>query len=194
MEAVVRSFPLGSAAGPSGLQPHHLLDFLNSADSAAKARLLESLLVLVKATSSGRLQPRAPPYLCAARLIPLRKKDGGVSPIAVSDTLRRLVAKWLLATAAAALAPFQTAFAKRSPCEVVTIGLQAQVDTLHGSTGWLLLQVDLKNAFNSTIWVRQAFQPASLLVGREVMCSTRGVQHGDPLCSFLFAAGIQATL
>jgi len=35
MEAVVRSFPPGSAAGPSGLRPQHLLDCLNFVDSAA---------------------------------------------------------------------------------------------------------------------------------------------------------------
>jgi len=43
-------------------------------------------------------------------------------------------------------------------------------------------------------WVRQASQPAPLLVGREVIWSTRGVQQGDPLGPFLFAAGIQAAL
>jgi len=118
-----------------------------------------------------------------------------VRPIAVGETLRRLVAKWLLATtqgrnAATALAPLQTAFAKGSPCEVVAMGVQAQVDAFHGSTGWLLLQMDLKNAFNSIArpailealerqcpsmmrWLRQAFQPAPLLVGREVIWSTR---------------------
>jgi len=53
-----------------------------------------------------------------------------VRPIAVGDTLRRLVAKWLLATtqgrnAATALAPLQKAFAKGSPCEVVAMGVQA---------------------------------------------------------------------
>jgi len=93
MESVVRSFPPGTAAGPSGLWPPHLLGCLKSADSAAKAGLLEALLTLVTATDSGRLHPRAAPYLCAARLIPLRKKDGGLRPIAVGDTLRRLVAK-----------------------------------------------------------------------------------------------------
>jgi len=120
MEAVGRSFSPGSAARPSGLRPQHLLDSLNSADSAAKAGLLEVLLTLVIATSSGHLSPRAAPYLFAARLMALRKKDGGVRPIAVGDTLRRLVEKWLLATAqgynaAAALSPLQTAFAKGSP-------------------------------------------------------------------------------
>jgi len=139
-----------------------------------------------------------------------------VLPIAVGDTLRRLVAKWLLASAqdrnaAAGLAPLQTAFAKGSPCQFVAMGVQGQVDALHGSTGWLLLQMDLKNAFNSIarpailgalerlchsmmLWVWQAFQPAPLLVGREVICSTLGVQHGDPLGHFLFAPGIQAAL
>jgi len=119
-----------------------------------------------------------------------------VRPIAVGDTLRRLVARWLLATAqgrnaAAALAPLQTAFAKGSPCEVLAMGVQAQVDALHGSTWWLLLQKDLRNAFNSMAWpaileaidrlcpsmmpwMRQAFQPAPLLVGRELIWSTGG--------------------
>jgi len=141
---------------------------------------------------------------------------GGVRPIAVGDTLRRLLAKWLLASAqgrkaAAALAPIQTAFAKGIHCEVVAIGVQAQVDALHGSTGWLLLQVDLKTPFNSIArpgilgdlerlfpsmmpGVRQSFQPAPLLVGPEVIWSTRGVQQGDPLNPVFFAAGIQAAL
>jgi len=127
-----------------------------------------------------------------------------------------LVAKWLVATvhrrrAATALAPLQTAFAKGSPCEVVSMGVQAQVDALHGSTGKLFLHVDLRDAVNSiarapilealehqcqsmTPWVRQAFQPAPLLVGREMIWSTRGVQQGDPLVTFLFAAGIHAAL
>jgi len=121
METVVRSFPPGSASGPYGLWPQNLLDCHNCADSAAKEGLLEALLTLVTKTSSGRLHPLAAPYLCAARLIPLRK-IGGVRPIAVGDTLRRLVAKWLLATtrgrnAATARAPLQTAFAKVSSFE-----------------------------------------------------------------------------
>jgi len=66
------------------------------------------------------------------------------------------------------------------------MGSQAQVDALHGSTGWLLLQVELRHVFNSIVrpailealerqcpsmlpCVRQAFQPAPLLVGREMI-------------------------
>jgi len=143
-----------SAAGPSGLRPQDLPDCLNSAHSVAKKGLLEALLTLVTTVSAGRLHRRDTPYLCATRLIPLKKEDGGVRPIAFGDILRRLTAKWLLATsqewsAPAALAPLQTAFANGSPCEVVAMGVQALAETLHGGTGWLLLRVDLRNAFNS---------------------------------------------
>jgi len=146
--------PQGSVAGPSGLRPQHLLDCLYSADSAAKTDLLGALLTLVTTVSAGRLHPCAAPHLCAARLVPLRNDDGGVRLILVGDTLRRLTAKCMLATsqgrrATAALAPLQTDFAQGRPCEVVAMGVQAQSDTLHGNTGWLLLQVDLKNDFNS---------------------------------------------
>jgi len=81
------------------------------------------------------------------------------------------------------------------------MGVQAQSDNLHGSTGWLMLQVYLKNAFNSIHWpaildaleqrcpsmlpcVRQAFHPAHLLVGRDVIWSTRGVQAAPTECLF----------
>jgi len=126
------------------------------------------------------------------------------------------VAKWQLASAqgrnaAAALGPLQTSFTKGGPCEVVAMGVQTMVDALHGSTGSLLLQVNLKNAFNSIArpailealerlcpsmmpWVRQAFQPAPLLVEREVIWAIRGVQHGEPLDPFLFAVVIEAAL
>jgi len=61
MEAVVRSFTPGSAAGPSGLRPQQVLDCLNSADSAANTGLLEALLTLVTKVNAGRRLPRATP-------------------------------------------------------------------------------------------------------------------------------------
>jgi len=140
----VRSLPPDSLAVTSSLWPQHLLDCINSADSAAKAGLLHTMLPLVTAISSGLLHPRAAPYLCAARIIPLRTKNGGVRPIAVCDTLRRMVEKWLLASApgqnaAAAIAPLQKVFAKGSPFDGVAMGVQAKVEAKPGSTGWLLL-------------------------------------------------------
>jgi len=138
MEAVVRYFPPGSAAGPSGLPPQHLLDCLDPADSAAKAVLLEAPLTLVTAISSGRLHPRLP--VRGAPQPPKKKVWGSARPIAVSDSLRMLVAKWLLASAqgrnaAAALASLQTALAKESPCEVVAMGCRPRWTPCTGAHG-----------------------------------------------------------
>jgi len=67
---------------------------------------------------------------------------------------------------------------------VVAMGMQALADTMLRSIGWLLLQVDLKNASihrpaitnaleqqcpSMLPWVRLAFQPLPQLVGREAI-------------------------
>lgn len=189
-----------------GLWPQYHVDCLKSVESAANAGILDSLLTLVIAVKAGSLQPRAAPFLCAAHLIQLKKKDGGARPIAVGDTLRRLVVKWLLATSqgritSSDLAPLPTDFAQDYHCEVVAMEVQAQTDTLNWGTGWLLLQVDLKNAFNSihrpSILDVHAAVGTSGLPARALARGPRGhpvdpgVQQGDPLVLLLFAAGIQ---
>jgi len=181
MEAVVRSFPPGSAVGPFGLRPQHLLDCRNSADSAKKAGYLEALLTLVTDNSTCHLHPRAAPYHFSARLIPLRKKDGGVRSIPVGDTLQRLMATRLLPSAqgqsaAAALALLQTAFGKGIHCEVVAMGVQEQVDALHARMGWLLLEVDLNHLFN-------CIAPPAILKALERLCPSTlpwGRQFSSP--------------
>jgi len=121
----------------------------------AKAWLFGALLLFVRTATAGSPHPEAGPFLCASRPIPLRKKDGRLRPIAVGGTLRRRVAMWLLTSApvqsaARALSPLQPVIAKGGPCELVAMGVEAVAEPDQDrSTGWLLLQVDLKNAFNS---------------------------------------------
>ena len=210
LREAIRSFPPGGAAGSSGLRPQHLLDALALADSASQRALLASLRSFLEASVRGHLPPESVPWLCAARLFPLRKKDGGVRPIAVGETLRRLVAKWLVRgkagkSLAESLAPTQVAFKSGGPCEVLAAGVQHLARELQGD--WALLQVDVENAFNTVSreavlrvlttrapgllpWVAASFQPAPLFWGDHVVMSTNGVQQGDPLGPLLFAAAL----
>ena len=136
---------------------------MSSADTAASAALLDALVRFAKAATAGSLQPAAVQYLCAARLVPLRKKDGGVRPIAVGECLRRIAAKWLIRSpvgqaAMEAVRPNQVAFCRGGPCETLPMAVQAAVQAAARepaeSADWVLLQVDLCNAFNSV--TRQA--------------------------------------
>ena len=109
--------------------------------------MLEGLLSLTKAAIMEALDPAAVRLLCGARLVPLRKADGGVRPIAVGETLRRVIAKWCgqLPSAkglAKSLEPTQVAFVKGGPCEVLGMGAREVVRELvaeGGSERWGML-------------------------------------------------------
>ncbi len=57
--------------------------------------LLFSLTSLVNLLASGRAPPTIVPHLCGAALIAIRKKCGGLRPIAIGESLRRLTSKCL---------------------------------------------------------------------------------------------------
>ena len=215
----VRSFPPGGSGGPSGLRPQHLLDCLRSDVPGGGTQLLEGLLTFTSAAMAGGLEPAAVRILCGARLVPLRKPDGGVRPIAVGDTLRRVVAKWCgqqpgAKALARGLEPLQVAFVKGGPCEVLGMGARELVRVMgeeEWAEPWGLLQVDISNAFHTVRreavlaklreaapsvlpWVRATMQPAALYCGDSVLRSAQGVQQGDPLGPLLFACALDAVL
>ena len=90
----VRSFPSGSAPGPSGLRPSHLQEAVNCPSPDQANKLLFSLTSFV-----GRTPPTICPHLCGATLLASIKKSGGLRPIAVGETLRHMTSKCLAASA-----------------------------------------------------------------------------------------------
>ena len=82
----IQSFPNGSAAGPDGLRPQHLKDWVvEAADD-------NPLLVAIVDLSNMRLEGKTPlpvrGTLFGATLLAIVKKQGGIRPIAVGYVWR----------------------------------------------------------------------------------------------------------
>lgn len=91
--AAIESFRSGSAGGLENLSPQHLKDLLLGFPGGRNQDLLASRTRLVNLMLSGKEDASVVPTLYGAGLCALRKKDGGVRPIAVGRTLRRLASK-----------------------------------------------------------------------------------------------------
>jgi hypothetical protein len=208
----IRRFPRTSAPGPSGLRPCHLQDAIRRPGRGGK--LMGALARFTELWVSGALPTDHSPLWCAANLTPLRKKDDGVRPIAVGDTLRRLVGKALLSTGAGKeqvgkLAPIQTGVGVPNAAESIAIGFQHLVQKLDPQGNWAALQLDFRNAFNSldrTVllteaqtrtptlfnYLRYAYgRPAPMFSEGRILWSTRGTQQGCPLGPVGFSVGLQ---
>ena len=87
----MRSFPTGSSGGPDGLRPQHLVDMISSVvDSQA---LVTAITGFANLLLKGCCPPEVVKVLFGGRMFALQKKSGGVRPIAVGYTWRRLAAK-----------------------------------------------------------------------------------------------------
>ncbi len=123
LERRIRDFPPASAASPSGLRPQHLQDALRTAEHGASQRLLIALDRLALQCEIGHIHDRIAEWLCASRLIPLKKKENGVRPIAVGDTIRRLFGKRLMRSedtlrSLSSLRPTQLGLNGKGACEL----------------------------------------------------------------------------
>ena len=204
------SFRPGSAGGPDGLRPGHLKALTARGAAEAGVRLLASLTKFVNLVLRGGVPEFARSAFYGATLTALSKKDGGIRPIAVGNTFRRLATKvgaWLSsAEVGESLRPIQLGYSSKGGCEAAAHAARRYLEVpVHRR---VIFKIDMANAFNTLrrdvflaaarsrvpwlyrmLW--QAYsKPTTLFYGRRSLVSATGIQQGDPFGPALFSLGI----
>lgn len=209
----VMSFRSGSASGHDGLSPQHLKDLISSNTGDAGRVLLNDLTALVNLMLSGQVNERVIGILYGANLIALNKKDGGIRPIAVGCTLRRIASKacckFIISDLIDKFEPHQLGFGIKGGCEAAVHAVRTFVGK---NINEVLLKVDVKNAFNSVNrsailneiqkctpkmyrYLLQCYgTPSKLLFRDNLLSSEVGCQQGDPLGPAIFSLAIHSII
>ena len=173
--------------------------------------MISSITKLVNLLLNGNLGLYARDLFFSANLTALKKKDGGIRPIAVGNVFRRLAAKVICHPVTKDLGqrlqPVQLGVGVPSGSEVAAHSIRHLLSSPRVNKG-VMVKLDLKNAFNSvrrdhmlevchrrapSIFplARLAYgSPSSLLVTDKIIHSSTGVQQGDPLGPLLFALAV----
>jgi hypothetical protein len=208
--AAFKTFKPDTSPGLSGWT-HHLL-----ATALRVLAFLKAIHTLTGLIMAGTAPGQA--MLCASRLTPLRKPDGGLRPIAVGDMIYRLATKAIIrhSNRRAFLLPYQFGVGSKGGVEPVVRAVERALDGTLDRPYTHLTSLDFSNAFNTVDrrdiaeGLRQyapilyragrwAYGCTSSLVlgspeGRHIIISAQGVRQGDPMGPLMFSLGIRSLL
>ena len=214
VHSAVFSMSPGSSAGLDGIRPLHLRQLLSQEAAESGRRLLISLTTFTNVVLSGHVPQCGRDALFGASLCALRKRDGGLRPIAVGSVYRRLPgrigARHIATVLSPELRPTQLGVGTPLGCEAAVHAAREYIYSraTGSSAPHVLVKVDVRNAFNTVRrdiflsqlkdrcpeiypMAHQAYSlPTPLFIGDQVIDSTSGVQQGDPLGPALFSLAV----
>ena len=148
-DKTIRSFPAGSAAGPSALRLQHLKDALIP---GLREEILRKTAKLMEVLAAGKAPQLAKPRIAGASLNALLKPNGALRPVAVGEVWRRMVGKLLLRTVGEDvtryLEPTQVGVGTKGGSEAVIHTLRAWLARSKIHNDRVIAVTDLTNALN----------------------------------------------
>ena len=211
IQKAIRSFGKGVSGGPDGLLPQHLMDMTGEALGQPAEALLNALVNFYNLiVYPGEIPTQILPTFYGANLLALDKPGGGIRPIAVGLTLRRLSGKATMPKlydfCEKEFRPFQVGVGCPKGAEAAVHSVRSYLEN-ENTKDKSLLKIDFKNAFNCVRrdvilglvkekvpkifnYVNQVAHNSHLFFGDHIIDSEEGVQQGDPMGSFLFSLAI----
>ena len=209
----ITSFPAGTGCGRDGLRAEHLKDAVQGSPNDRSGETLSCITKYVNLLLSGDIPELLFSFIGSAPVIPLKKKDGGIRPIAIGEIWRRLTSKIAARSVrdrvTRYLAPSQLGVGVPNGCEGIIHSVDRLVSEYGDNANFAMLKIDYANAFNSVSrkafihaaskicpdiipWIMRIYCcPSVMFAGDHQFTCTRGVQQGDPLGPILFSLAIQ---
>ena len=148
----MKSFASSISGGIDGLRAGHIRNLTSVGTAEAAIRLLDSISTIISLFPSAQLSDYPRQLFFTANYTDLRKKDGGIRPIAVGNIFRRIASKIASRPAVrslcSALSPIQLGVGIRGGCEAAVRATRSLLKE-PGPTKRVIVKLDLENAFNS---------------------------------------------
>ena len=146
------SFPNGSSAGLDGTSPQYLKDLTAKSNGQTGLKLLRVLTNLMNVILEGKVPFELRPYFFGAKLIALKKPDGGIRPIAIGNTFRRLSAKCagyhVFESRQASYGNRQVGVGTKRGAELASLVFRCLIESPQPKEN-VILKIDFDNAFKA---------------------------------------------
>lgn len=208
-----------TGAGPSGFSMQTLHELFDCSGDESRTAILP-LATLISAIANGVFDtPLLRPLVTTALLVPLRKPDGGIRPIGITEAFTRLAGSLLVAAYRSELRGLQTdrdvGHGVAGGPEVVAHAVQAWTSA---HPDHVVAKIDFRNAFNelrrfksreliaripglvpyyNTLYASPSevmYRPHGSLVAAFVIANVEGNIQGDPLSAPLFSCAVSSAL